>query len=97
MLINSSQSAFDNLKQLMVYVGITWATALINTSLPALENIFSFHPTNFLWSFSLILLKVFLFFSPPKKVTPNISHVVLLLGLRIFAISPLGLHLVCYG
>ena len=71
MLINSSQSAFDNLKHLMVYVGIAWATTLINTSLPALANIFSFHPTNFLRSFSLISLKVFLLFFPTKEGNPK--------------------------
>ena len=47
MLVNSSQSASSNLKQLMVYVGIAWVTALINISLPALDNIFPSIPPTF--------------------------------------------------
>ena len=71
MLVNSSHSASGNLKQLIVYEGIACATALISTSLPALDNIFSFQPVNFLQSFSFISLKVFLFFLPTSKGNPK--------------------------
>ena len=47
------------------------ATALINTSLPALDSIFSFHLANFLRSFSLISLKVFLLFLPINEGKPR--------------------------
>ena len=47
------------------------ATTFINTSLPALKNIFSFHPTNFFPSFSLMSLKVFLLFLPTSEGRPE--------------------------
>ena len=71
MLVSSSHKASGNLKQLMVYVGIAWATALISTSLPALDSIFSFQPASFLRSFSLISLKVFLLFLPTNDGKPK--------------------------
>ena len=50
----SSHKPFGNWKQLMVYVGIAWATAFIRISLPPMERFFSFHPDNFLPTLSLI-------------------------------------------
>ena len=70
-LVNSSHRASSNLKQFMVYVGTAWAIALISISLPALDNIFSFHPTNFFWIFSFISLKVFLLFFPTNEGNPK--------------------------
>ena len=54
-----------------MYVGIAWTTALINTSLPAFERSFSFQLANFLLSFSLKSLKVFLLFFPTKDSKPK--------------------------
>ena len=58
---SSLQSEFGSLKQLIVYVGVTWATALMSTSRPALDNNLPFHPAISLPTWSFIQLKAFLF------------------------------------
>ena len=42
---NSQHKEFESLKQLIVYVVVTWATALIRISLPTVESNLPFHPT----------------------------------------------------
>lgn len=87
-LVKSSQREFGSLKQLMVYVGIAWATTLINTSLPAFERSFSFHPANFLLRFSLISLKEYLLFLPTRDVNPRyFSCCRITCALNLFLIS----------
>ena len=54
MLSISSHKPLGSWKQLIVYVGIAQATALIKISLPPIERIFSFHPDSFLPTHSLI-------------------------------------------
>ena len=70
-LVISSQRESGILKQLIVYIGIAWATAFIRTSFTALNNRFSFQPTNFLASFVLTSLKVFFLFLPTKDGRPR--------------------------
>ena len=55
-LVSSSNNELGILKQLIEYVGIVWATALIKISLPAFDRSFSFHPASFFWSVSLWFL-----------------------------------------
>lgn len=65
-LSSSSQSESKNLKQLMAYVGMDWATALMMTSFPSWECSFSFQ----VWSFChnlFFLFKKALFFKQPMK------------------------------
>ena len=69
--LSSLQSESGNLKQLMVYVGVAWATALMRTSLPAEDNNFPFQPAIFWPSWSLILLKAFFFLWPIKDGRPR--------------------------
>ena len=52
-------------------MGIDWATALISTSLPALDNIVSFHPCNFFQTLSLRKEKVWYFARPIKVGKPK--------------------------
>ena len=58
MLVISSQLESGNLKQLIVYVSIAWATTLIRISLLALDKSFSFQPTSLFANFSLRPQKV---------------------------------------
>ena len=53
-----SHRDFGSLKRLIVYVGMAYATVLINISLPALEINFSFHPMTRFVICSCISLKV---------------------------------------
>ena len=61
MEFSSLQCVFGSLKQLIVYVGITWATALISISLPAFDNNFLFQLAICRPTWSLIRLKAFHF------------------------------------
>ena len=69
--VKSSHSDSEILKQLIVYFGTTKATTLMRIFLPAFDNNFSFHPANFLPSFSLMSLKVFCFFFPTSDGKPR--------------------------
>ena len=70
-LVISSQRELEILKQLIVYVGIAWATAFIRNSFPAVDNSFSFQPANLLASFVLTSLKVFFLFLPTEDGRPK--------------------------
>ena len=59
------------LKQVIVYVGVAWATALMSTSLPAFESNLPFHPAIFLLTWSFIWLKAFLFPLPTSDGSPR--------------------------
>ena len=61
----SSQSPLGRRKQLIVYVGMAWATAFLRISLPPIDNIFSFHPDIFFCNFLLHFNKN-LFFGLPN-------------------------------
>lgn len=63
-LLISSQSALGNRKHDMTYVGINCAIAFVNASIPALKNVYSFHPLSFCTTLSCINEKV-LFLIPP--------------------------------
>ena len=59
-----SPTTFGILKRLTEYIGMACAIVLINTSLPALEISFSFHPKTLFFIQSCISLKVFTFDFP---------------------------------
>ena len=71
MLVISSQSVSGSLKILMVYVGMTCATALMRISLPTYESIFSFHLDNLSSSLSFSAQKVFFFDLSTKEGRPR--------------------------
>ena len=68
---NSLQSESGNLKQLIVYVEVAWAIALIRISLPTHDRSFPFHPNIFLSTWSLIRLNAFLLPFPTKGGRPR--------------------------
>ena len=63
-LSRSSHNPFRSWKQLIVYVGIACMTALISTSFPPIEGIFSFHSKSFSPTFSFISAKTWSFDLP---------------------------------
>ena len=71
MEFNSIQSESRILKQLIVYVGMAWATALMRISLPAFDRNLPFYPAMCLPTWSFIRLKAFL--SRLMEAAPNTS------------------------
>lgn len=57
-LLRSLQRLFESWKQLIVQVGMAWATALMRTSLLPKESNFPFQPASFLHTFSFISAKI---------------------------------------
>ena len=92
----SSHSPLGSLKQLIVYEGTAWATALVNTSFPALDKSFSFHPASLDSRFRLIFAKVFFLDLPIKEGRPRYYNKLILVIMEIpskdhpffFLISP---------
>ena len=68
---SSSHSESSNLKQLMVYEGIAWATDFIKISFPAFDKSFSFHQESFFPSLSFRSLKVFFLDLPTRDGRPK--------------------------
>ena len=82
------------LKMLIVYVGITWTTILIKTSLPAFEIVFSFHPITLFVILSSSSLKVLTFDFPPTMGSPRyFSQLCMTCAPIKFWISSLSLQL----
>ena len=71
MLVSSSQRFSGSLKQLMVYVGTAWATALMSTSLPTVDKSFSFHPDNLLATLDFSWAKEFVLDLPMREGRPR--------------------------
>ena len=67
----SWQSPNGNLKHPMAKVGMTWMTALINTSWPAWDKSFPFQLCNFLHIFSLMRFKLCFFLLQTKDGRPK--------------------------
>ena len=70
-LFSSAHKDFGRRKQLIVWVGIAWTTALIKTSLPAMDRNFSFQLDSLCATLSLSCWKVFLLFRPTKDGKPR--------------------------
>ena len=91
----SSQSPLGSWQQLMLYVGMAWATAFIRTSLPPMDKSFSFHLDSFFGTLSFISAKTSFFdFAMIKGrpryfsclvscIGPNISSTSLLVSFRV--------------
>ena len=59
MFSGSSQRPFGSWKQLIEYVGIAWATALIKISFPPIERIFYFQPESLFPTLSTRVIPIF--------------------------------------
>ena len=71
MEFSSLHKASGILKQLIVYVGVACAIALMSISLPAFESNLPFHPTILLPTWSFIRLKSFFFPLPTIGGNPR--------------------------
>ena len=67
----SWQSVLGSWKQLIVYVGTAWATALIRISLPPIERSLPFQPASFLATLSLTLANTCVFYFPMMEGSPR--------------------------
>lgn len=71
MASNSLHRLLGSNKQLTMYVGIVWATALIRISFLALVKDFSFQPFNLLATFSLTIVNTCFFDLPTTVERPK--------------------------
>jgi hypothetical protein len=76
----SWQSFVGNLKQLIEYASMAWATALMRTSHPAWDSSFSFQPLSLCQTLSLIYVKLSALPLPINEGSPRYFSYCLIIG-----------------